>query len=368
MKIQSLILGAAVVLTGMTACSKDESTPAGKQTKSISISIANADYTVKGRAVGDAQPAEQVELKSFKVFFLNSTGDVIDLGTDFQGPGFYFDTTDDNYTLPTADKPLTYHFLPPQVAGVAILGNVAEDAEYSATSTHEVLNDDATGHPAYPLFGASALAPGNTDETQHTNVFTASVNLVPAMSRMEVHAFQYKEAEGATAKYQKVELNKIALNNYYTQYTATIANYTVTSAGVANSLKNVQLDNNTVYNYVNNATAPWADGLQVALAPNAIQDHTGITTVLATNATTPAGKVLTYGIVGKMPQLAAIGTADGTPVYLIGDFSTTYANGKVYRVNYIFDDEDLELPNRCVKLDVTVADWSVEVITPNFGA
>ena len=63
-------------------------------------------------------------------------------------------------------------------------------------------------------------------------------------------------------------------------------------------------------------------------------------------------------------------TASGAvePIYLRGLFTSADAfnSGKIYRVLYSFSDEDFDQPERCVELNVKVANWTVVPVTPEF--
>ena len=92
-----------------------------------------------------------------------------------------------------------------------------------------------------------------------------------------------------------------------------------------------------------------------------------------------ATDIITYGLAHvanaeNNPELllALIGKKDGaeTPRDLRGQFTKSAAgacaSGKIYRVLYSFTDADFDEPERCVELTVTVANWTVVAVTPEF--
>ena len=383
MRARNLFLMALAASMTLVACDKNENEmggPTDMQPKRVTVKLPNLAPAPGTRAVGDAmQNGSQVELTDFKVFFLDASGAPITVpqynGQDQQ---VYFSSDDGTLgEIAASGKDLTFHFLPYQTAKVVVVGNQG-DIEYAtlANKTEDVLNDTESGHPKYTLYGEDELTEGGApDNESHENVYLASVNLEPRVSRFEIYGFEYEQAQApATNKYTSVKLEKIALNHYYTKYDF------VTKIPDEESKVFDNPDKNTLWSWVESAKAPWADELSsttaLTLAPGESKAPNG-TAVAAAADGEGAKAIITYGLAhvadkANNPELLLTlhgTTADGEePIYLRGTFTNSQAfnSGKIYRVLYSFSDADFTQPERCVELNVTVADWTVVPVTPEF--
>lgn len=367
----------------LVACDKNENEmggPTDMQPKRVTVKLPNLAPAPGTRAVGDAmQDGSQVELTDFKVFFLDADGSPITVPQyNEQDQQVYFSSDDKTWGEITAlGKDLTFHFLPYQTAKVVVVGNQGNiDYAILANKTEDVPNDSETGHPTYTLYGEDELTEGGApDNENHENVYQASVNLEPRVSRFEIYGFEYEQAQApATNKYTSVKLEKIALNHYYTAYDF------VTKIPDEESKVFNNLDESTLWSWVESAKAPWADELSsttaLTLTPGQSKAPNGGT--VAADDGEGAEDIITYGLAhvadkANNPELLLTlhgTTADGTeePIYLRGTFTNSQAfnSGKIYRVLYSFSDADFTQPERCVELNVKVANWTVVPVTPEF--
>lgn len=367
MKIKSLLLMSLVASMGFVSCNNEEPTPVEPQDqtpKSVTIKLPNM---VQTRATGDAiANNSKVELTNFKVFFLDGSGKEVTVPTyNDEAQKVYFQSTDAEWGGDV--KELTYHFLPASTEKVVVVGNIG-DAKYDdlATRVDDVPND-APAHPSYPLYGESALAKGSAaDDEGHANVYTATVNLTPRVSRFEIYGFEY-----LGTKYTSVSLKKIALNHYYVK-----SNF-VSMAPVEEGKVWETITESNAWDWVGtDAVAPWADELSLTLNAGEGKLVDGTTLTPEADGEGATG-IITYGLAhvadaANNPELILTleGTsgATATPLYLKGTFTnaTPFNAGKIYRVRYSFTDEDFEQPERCVELSVTVAEWQVVPVTPEF--
>ena len=367
----------------LVACDKNENEmggPTDMQPKRVTVKLPNLAPAPGTRAVGDAmQKNSQVELTDFKIFFLDAGGAPITVPQyNNQDQQVYFSSADGTWGE-ILGKDLTFHFLPYQTAKVVVVGNQG-DIEYAtlASKTEDVLNDTESGHPKYTLYGEDELTEGGApDNGSHENVYQASVNLEPRVSRFEIYGFEYELAKDpATNKYTSVKLNKIALNHYYTKYDFVTKTPSETGKVFGNP------DENTLWSWVESAAAPWADVLSsseadvLSLNPGESKNPNG--GEVAANNGEGAEDIITYGLAhvenaANNPELLLTlhgTTADGTvePIYLRGKFtnSAAFNSGKIYRVLYSFSDDDFTQPERCVELNVKVANWTVVPVAPEF--
>lgn len=372
MKVKFLLTAAIAASMALVSCNKEQApVPTDNQPKSVTVKLPNIMPT---KATGDAvADGSQVALTDYTVFFTDAAGNVLDVPEYNDMPQtVYFDSTTE------IGKAYTYHFLPANTENVVVVGNLGDVSKAYTTEAQlekvmNVLNDNHDGQGAvalYPLYGKSGLTQAaGLDEEDHTPLYTATVNLTPRVSRFEVYAFGYNSEPGqaASSAYESVKLDKIALNNYYTQYNFVAA----TPSG---SPVNAPITDENAWSWMETTSAPWADELDITLTAG---EH------LLSNGSALTGHedgegatgIVTYGIVsnagGQLPQLVLTltGTKSGveTPLYLVGNFSkTTFEAGKIYRVDFVFADADFEQPERCVELTVTVANWEVVPVTPEF--
>lgn len=359
-----------VASMGFVSCNNEDLNtvnPQDQTPKSVTIKLPNM---VPSRATGDAIANEsKVALTNFKVFFLDGSGKEVTVPTyNEKTQKVYFQSTDPEWGGDV--KELTYHFLPASTEKVVVVGNIG-DAVYTSLATRvDDVPNDAPAHPSYPLYGESALAKGSAaDDEGHANVYTATVNLTPRVSRFEIYGFEY-----TGTKYTSVTLKKIALNHYYVK-----SNF-VSMAPVEEGKVWATITNSNAWDWVGTtAVAPWADELTLTLdaGKGKLVDGTELTEELKREGGEGATGIITYGLAhvadaANNPELVltleGVSGVTATPLYLNGKFtkSTAFNAGKIYRVLYSFSDTNFEQPERCVELTVTVAEWQVVPVTPEF--
>lgn len=394
----------------MAFVSCDKSEDLGQNTdtqlKSVTVNLPNIQKApaanVGTRAVGNAvTDGSKVALKNYKVFFLNGNTEVAVPQFDGAAQKVYFDAVTDGTDWAKNMDKYTYHFLPAAVNKVAVVGNIATAnmtwAEVQALTEVDVLNDgtaneegfDAQGHPYYQLYGESSLTPtGAVDDETHNNVYSANVNLAPRTSRFEIYGFEYKLDENNQGgfTFQSVELNKIALSNYATKFNFMTMEVTDTRVVAPTATT-------AIWDWIASADANWSNSLNsLPLGQNDKKYVNGSTVEDShTEADIPAG-IITYGLthatkVEENPELLlsfyGVGADNSkTPLYLRGKFTKNAAGedlifaangtknglttGKIYRVFFPILDNVWEQPERCIELTVTVAEWEVVPVIPEF--
>lgn len=396
MKIKSFLLTALAASMVLVSCDKNEgdpNVPTDKSLKSVTIKLPNINQAIDSRAIGKGMKAGQIALKDFKVFFLDAQGKCIndqvptteELGGELTQPELFFNG-DNVASHVGANNKTTYHFLPAATAKVVVVGNCG-NAEYAdINKDYNVLNDgdkgdnifsDAAGHPYYPLYGDDDLTLSTgVDDKQHNNVYTASVELAPRVARFEIYGFTYEPKDGTTEfSYEKLELEKIALANYATNYnlqTGVAGSRTTTAAPTESAL---------VWDWIDAASSPWANEFtNYTLAQNAKKYVNTSTDIPSedTDGSAYEGDMITFGVAKSTvatenPELllsfyGVEANSSKTPLYLHGKFTNAEAfePGKIYRVLFPIEDGSWEQPERCVELTVTVAEWSIVSVTPEF--
>lgn len=391
MKVKSFLLTALAASMVLVACDKNESdlnAPTDKSLKSVTIKLPNINQAVDTRATGKGMKAGQIALKDFKVFFLNASGECIndqvpttdDLGEGLTQPALYF--TGDNVAQHVGrDNTTTYHFLPAAVTKVVVVGNCGDANYVDINKNYNVLNDgdsgqgitsDTEGHPHYPLYGESGLAlKTGTDDQNHNNVYTANVQLAPRIARFEIYGFEYTKEAEAQFTFQSVELNKIALANYAKTYNL--------QTGAVGSKTTAPTETAMVWDWIESATTPWANDFDNYTLSQNDKKYVDKNNVSGDDidGSKYTGNMITFGVTPSTlatdnPELllSFYGVKDGnkTPLYLHGKFtnSEAFKAGKIYRVLFPIKDGSWDQPERCVELNVTVAEWSITVVTPEF--
>ena len=389
-------LAASMVLVSCDKNEGDPNVPTDKSLKSVTIKLPNINQAIDSRATGKGMKAGQIALKDFKVFFLNANGECINnlvpstenLGEGLTQPPLYFDS-DNVASHVGANNKTTYHFLPAATARVVVVGNCGDIQDYSTVNNdnYKVLNDgdtgdnissDAAGHPYYPLYGYDDLKLSTgVDNKQHNNVYTASVELAPRVARFEIYGFTYEPKDDGTVEfsYDKLELEKIALANYATNYnlqTGVAGSRTTTAAPTESAL---------VWDWIDAASSPWANEFSSYTLEQNAKTYVNTSTNIPmenTDGSAYDGDMITFGVTkstvaAENPELLlsfyGVGADNSkTPLYLHGKFASEepFEPGKIYRVLFPIEDGSWEQPERCVELTVTVAEWSIVSVTPEF--
>lgn len=376
MKLRSLVLLAALGF-GLTACNNDgDDLFKDEESKSVTISLANVLPQSKGTGSQIPEGNKKVTLNDYYVVFTDGTNlyggyDLTSEGGTSNAPKYYEATT--------VSK--TFHFVNGAANQAIVIGNVGGEKgalkkQLDGCSTLAALKalvcqmSEEQDEKDLTLYGTgNFVEKGSADDAQHTNVYTANINVAPLIARIEVTGFKYAKVDPQTdTKYSKITLNKIAIDNYYPAvkldgtYSGDLSFYNVPATG------NSQ-------NFFESLTSGWTndDFAGVELMPDEVNTAADILGEgkdayvyhVAAGATIPH-------ILLQMQGVPAAG-GDNVPLHIVargllkeGTPVNELEAGKVYRLSFEFNDNDLEQPAKCVEVTVTVADWVVEVVTPQF--
>jgi hypothetical protein len=318
----------------------------------------------------------------------------------------YFDDTE------VADLDRQFHFLPKAVSKVIVLGNMPYQHATTYTALLDAVKNLTVGAEQDPedlsLFGIdeTLVAAGNhavADQgaIQHPDPFVkAEVNLVPTVARFEVVGFNYAEnpnkAEATETTpavpartYTEMVVKSLSMRNWFTTATATFAG-AVTPATL-DPFAATALNKDNIYGtYFTKVTAGWyydATAYTLNAANNYVQ--TVATVTVEDDKPVSDNKCFDYHVFpGAVPQflIELTGKENGvnSPLYLmtsalkVGDkvlaakvpegdnTKVAIEAGKVYRMAMRFDDNNLQAPEKCVEVAISVDDWNVVVVTPEF--
>lgn len=376
------MLGMAVAAVSFAACNKEDITPTVEQgNKSIALSIANLAPTKTANSA-QVEDKSAVKLNSFQVFFVDGTTKKLYTPKTVDASAAaatYFTTLED-------DNIYEFHFLPKVVSEVIVIGNMTEIT--TATTKDELLAavealnvEDQQNPTALRLYGIDTqLSAGTTNHPEGDNAaiqhpdpyVVAEVNLVPAMARFEVEGFEYKLATGATARdYSEMAVNSLSMRNWYK--TAEVDFAGAVKPGDLDYFAGIELNVNNIYGtyfstFAENAGLWYFDDVKE-------------TTLAAANEWKSVSETTCFAyqvFPGKaVPQflIELTGKEGGvsSPLYLMTNSlkagETALAEveaGKIYRMTMSFDDGNLQEPEKCIQVKITVSPWSVVVITPEF--
>lgn len=391
MKAKFFLLAAIAATMSLASCSNDEdapNVPTDTQSKSVTIKLANVKSPVSVRSVTNAvQAGTTAKVGSLTIFFADANGKI-----DYNG--YEADMTDGKtvikrtYTgeefeaLTVAGQFPTFHYIDAAVTKVIVVCNptwetepTTEDALY-ATTVDIAAQQDVDD---LVLIGAENLKPKTTEfdgEEGHTNVYEAKVNVLPLVARLEVAAFRYdKEDEATERKYTSMQLNHLALNKYDTKFT-----YSATAAA-DNARQEATIDDSHVWPFLETLnTDLWHNdvisGIALSNDVNWVDDKDiDNEQVFAYNVFAGAAPQLVLGMTGTKEDGATAALYLATSSLGIDTFQPGY----IYRMDIVtdgttttvdkpfaFDDGDIDSPEKCVDVTVTVEPWQVEYLTPEF--
>lgn len=375
------MLGMAVAAVSFAACNKEDITPTVEQgNKSIALSIANLAPT---KTANSAQVADKsaVKLNSFQVFFVDGTTKKLYTPKTVDASA----TADTYFTTLEEDNIYEFHFLPKVVSEVIVIGNMTEIT--TATTKDELLAavkdlkvEDQQNPTALRLYGIDTQLSAGTNHPaddnaaiQHPDPYVvAEVNLVPAMARFEVEGFEYKLATGATARdYSEMAVNSLSMRNWYK--TATVDFAGAVTPGALDAFATTELNVNNIYGtyfstFAENAGLWYFDDVKETTLAAANEWKSVSTETCFAYQVFPGEAVPQFLI-----ELTGKEGGVNSPLYLMTNSlkagETALAEveaGKIYRMTMSFDDGNLQEPEKCIQVKISVEPWAVVVITPEF--
>ena len=383
MRLSKLMLGMAVAAVSFAACNKEDITPSVEQgNKSVTLSLANVLQT---KSASNQVAADEIQLNSFQVFF--SDGTTLYSPKTVDGKG----TATTRFTQQEEDGLYEFHFLPKAVNQVIVVGNMAQLDVTTHAALLAAVKDLTVGGEQNPAnvrlmgidtsleAGKTEHAAGNNTGIQHPDPYVhADVNLSPAVARFEITGFEYALKTGAEKRnYTAMTVDNLSIRNYYTEAEVNFANVPSPKAllnfGGALTKENVYVD---YFNKLGEEPVWWLDKVGTTLADNA---YASVVAIPATE-TEPAKNCYAYNVFpGALPQfLMQLTGAEGgveSPLYLMTSAlkvdgvalaAEDITAGNVYRMAMKFDDSNLQNPEKCIEVSITVDEWVVVAVTPEF--
>ena len=408
------MLTMAVAASAFAACNKQETTPVVNDNmgnKSIVLNIANVLPATKAAGTeATIANGTQVTLNNYQVFFVDEDGNF------YEPKDFTSDATTRYFTVTSdgSNKDFThqFHFLDNKVTRVIVVGNMGEGfAPANETALWKLLENVKIAKQqeasSLILYGSDSDltpdAPEHVDtEDQHPKpVYQAEVNLMPAVARFEIVGYEYaqvmEEGVAQPREYASVVMNNQSLIGFYENAALKSVGEKDWQVNVANMHKlgwDAAASKVVLYNWDNvyqNYFTPLAEAVAAATEDDPAWYYDAMTDVtlnatgeykkmLATQpedatATTPYnGNAYAYHVFPTaVPSfIFQITGSDGTittPMYLqtkrLSGASSLEA-GKIYQMVVKFDDSVLKAAEKCIDVKITVHDWQVVVVTPEF--
>ncbi|MBO5310490.1 MAG: hypothetical protein J6A91_00385 [Bacteroidales bacterium] len=399
-KFMCAAFAAAMVLAG---CNKENETPVDDGSngfKSVTLKLENVAAALTKLPSEDyIGNSDNVYLSSFQVFFSDGTNLFEAYNVDQSAPAETFFKLPDDLTTTKQ-----FHYLPHAVNEVLVIGNfqdkinlgtVGEGKKYSLsrqelrTQINQLKIEEQQDPKNLKLFGTDQVLSETTIHAEHGNVvYAANVTLKPAVARFEITGFKC-DAEDASGirLYENVKIQQLTARTYFEKATVAV------SGESALTVTGEQLDAFNEHSYtVTDGNAPsyfnavagkgwFSDDLDITLQDGAWEvGNTNPTTAAPYTTVDPANVLYSYHVFpGKAPQFLAkiLASSAGVdvPLYLKTNSIRTQDGildgekvvaGNIYRLSFNFVDTSFDQPEKCVDLTVSVAQWSVNVLTPIF--
>ena len=383
MKTLKFMCAALVAAMTLASCQKEEQAPASKTLKSVEVKLNNVAPAT--RAIGglnESLEGKNIQLNSLQFFF--SDGTTLYEAKDAEGnkADVYFDAAE--LAALNGNISAKFHFLPAAVKKVLVVGNHTEMVVTTETSLDkelEIVNyQDVTKFPLYAegTLGVAQSNTHNNGEYGHlSNVYTVNLDVYPHVARFEITGV------GCTFPLNSGKIVKVVSMAF-----ADFHDKCDFRTGNSHTLRSVQLNQQDIFNYFQNqmSTLKWNNDFFNGEngQPNAGNSHplVELTTANSFVKTDIAYNFFCKGAPSPLLLLnvieyenqQAFEEGNGTPGYLhtnvyrlnSSEPVTTFEPGKIYRMEIRFNEDDLQHQERCLDINLKVAEWIVINVTPEF--
>lgn len=384
MKISRIIFAAALAAMTMASCQKQEPASENQNLKSVEIKISNVFSGTKAiGGLGYDLEGKNIQLNSLQFFF--SDGTTLYEAKDATGAkaDVYFDSNE--LAAMNGNISAKFHFLPSAVKKVIAVGNYTEQVATNESALNRILQiDNYQDVTNFPLYSEGQLSVYNSNEHNNgenahlSNVYSVNLDILPHVARFEITGIG---ATINTGSQKIIKVVSMAFTDFYNN--CDFRTYALST------LRSIDLTNQqTVYNYFQNqmSTAKWnndffngQNGQEGAGNSHPVLELTAqnsyVKTDIAYNFFCKGAEAPTLVLnVIEYENQAALENNNGTPGYLYtnsyklnsGEAVNTFDQGKIYRMDIRFTEENLQHQERCLDITLNVAKWVVVNITPEF--
>ena len=318
---------AVLAIAGLVACNNEPETVFNSSEKSVALTIVNSNEAT--RAITDASPAENfvcADATELTVLFADANGNVKETANLAEGKN-------ENGTY-------TFHELPEYIVKVGVIALRGKTAPATLAEADALWKADALDAKVDEIvvYGAmdedEVLIQDGTCKVDHVEypLYKGSVRVAPYQTRFEVLEFKCYDLNDAEYGYSKITLDDMIYGGVYKQ-----------------DLNKV-LDSNTAV-----ATAGEGKAWSWTWAPEMAAKE------LLVNLTVEADD---YHVAVPKKTLTITGYQDKD-----GKDITTFERENIYKLKVHFSEKNIDATDAyiCVDVDVEIAEWVVNTITPVFG-
>ena len=320
---------AAMALATIVSCSKDDVNVLNSSEKSVSLSILNSNEVVS-RAITNASANEEFECAAatdLTVLFADRAGKVIETRNLTAGA--------------QVGAVYTFHKLPQevqQVGVIALRGNTSPATLEAAEAIWktETLNAEVANIVVYGASGQMTQNNTCTVDGEEFPLFEGEVTVAPYHTRLEVTGIKCSDLGQTEYGYSKIVLDKMT---YGGQYEQTLGKTLASATDIATA--NGENETGKVWSW------NWAPEKAAA---NLVVDMT------------VTGKNYTVAVPKKTLTINGYKDKDKNDI-------TMFECGNIYKLEIPFLESNIDKTNNyiCVNVDVTIAKWTINTITPTFG-
>ena len=373
MKVTKLMCAAFAAAVALASCQKETPVEEAKTYKSVEVSINNVEMGSKALGSTEDLTGKKIQLNSLQFFFSDGTSFYAAKNADQTASDVYIDATE--LAAMNGNISLSFHFLPPSVKEVIVVGNLPELGASNKTGLDRTLeivsNQDVTN---FPLYAEGALTTNVVNDHEQgsnshvSNVYKVTLNVVPRVARFEVK----KIGCNFTSTDKTVTVKSLAFADFYDKCDFRSGNVDL------NSLRSVELTQQGIFNYFANSMSKskwnndFFDG-EEGSSPE----------IVLTNANKSVDINVAYNFftgghstspLHLLNIIEKVGEGEDNPAYLYtntykmnsGAKITTFEPGKIYRMDLVFNENNLQHQDRCLDITVTVASWDLILVTPEY--
>ena len=382
MKTFRIMCAAIVAAMTLASCQKDQA-PESKTLKSVEVKLNNvAPVTRAIGGLGESLEGKNIQLNSLQFFF--SDGTTLYEAKDAEGnkADVYYDATE--LAALNGNLSAKFHFLPAAVKKVIVIGNFPASAATTESALDMELEiakyQDVTNFPLYAegtLGIASSNAHNNGEFGHLSNVYTVNLDVYPHIARFEITGIGCTLPTGSG---KIVKIVSMAFADFFDKCDFRTA--------VGNTIRSVQLNQQDIYTYFQTQmnTSKWnndffngLNGQEGAGNSHPVVELTAANTFVETDIAynffckgAPSPYLLINVI--EYENQAAYEANNGTPGYLAtnsyklnsNEKVTIFEPGKIYRMAIKFTEDDLQHQERCLDINLNIAEWIVINVTPEF--
>lgn len=373
MKLTKLMCAAFAAAVALASCQKEAPVEEAKTYKSVEVSINNVEMGTKALGSTEDLTGKKIQLNSLQFFFSDGTSFYAAKNADQTPSDVYIDATE--LAAMNGNISLAFHFLPPSVKEVLVVGNLPELNVSNKTGLDRTLeiayNQDVTN---FHLYAEGAMTTNVVNDHEQgnnghvSNVYKVTLNVVPRVARFEVK----KIGCNVTTANKTITVKSLAFADFYDKCDFRSGLVDV------NSLRSVELTQQGIFNYFANSMnkSKWNNDFfdgEEGSSPEVVltKENKSVDINVAYNFFTGGHSTSPLHLLNIIEK---VGEGEDNPAYLYtntykmnsGSVLSSFEPGKIYRMDLVFNEDNLQHQDRCLDITVTVASWDLILVTPEY--